>query len=109
MRVLGQRLLAEQLRLAALLTGLTAAPTQAQAQAPVQPQIQAQAQLRSKPTDATPGAGNVWTERSKVSLGRLGTGFRLQLGADTGIGPLYLGLSFATQCQPGLVLFIGRP
>jgi NTE family protein len=51
----------------------------------------------------------VWTERSKVSLGRLGTGFRLQLGADTGIGPLYLGLSFATQCQPGLVLFIGRP
>jgi NTE family protein len=58
---------------------------------------------------ATVEAGNAWAQRSQMRLGDLRTGMSLFIGADTGIGPLYLGLTYAPQGQAGLALFIGRP
>ncbi len=58
---------------------------------------------------ATLEAGNAWTERKSVSLSGLRTGMSLFLGADTGIGPLYFGITHAPKGQTGLALFIGRP
>ena len=54
-------------------------------------------------------AGNAWRERSAVSLGDLRTGMSAFLGADTALGPLYFGLTYAPRGSAGLVLFIGRP
>ena len=54
-------------------------------------------------------AGNAWAKRSDVSLASLRTGMSLYLGADTGIGPLYLGITHAPRGRTGLALFIGRP
>jgi NTE family protein len=58
---------------------------------------------------ATLEAGNAWVERQAVSAGNLRAGMSLFLGADTGIGPLYLGLTYAPRGHTGLALFIGRP
>ena len=58
---------------------------------------------------ATLEAGNAWVARKNVSLASLRTGMSLFLGADTGIGPLYVGLTYAPKGQAGLALFIGRP
>ena len=77
----------------------------------------------------TLAAGNAWVRRSAVSLAGLRTGISLPLGADTGSGQLYLGITHAPrgiQFEPGryglvlgithaprgrtgLALFIGRP
>ena len=55
-------------------------------------------------------AGNAWVQRSDVSLSNLRTGMSVFLGADTGIGPLYLGLTWApARKRTALALFIGRP
>ena len=55
-------------------------------------------------------AGNAWARRSDVSLTGLRTGISVFLGADTGIGPLYLGLTWAPELRrSALALFIGRP
>ncbi len=54
-------------------------------------------------------AGNAWVKRSDVSLSGLRTGMSVYLGADTGIGPLYLGITHAPRGRTGLALFIGRP
>ena len=54
-------------------------------------------------------AGNAWVQRSDVALATLRTGMSLYLGADTGIGPLYLGITHAPRGRTGLALFIGRP
>jgi NTE family protein len=54
-------------------------------------------------------AGNAWTNRRQMSLGDLRGGASLYLGADTGIGPMYLGLTWAPQGEAGLALMIGRP
>jgi NTE family protein len=54
-------------------------------------------------------AGNVWATRRAATLDGLRTGGSLFLGADTGLGPLYLGLTYAPRGEPGIVLFIGRP
>ena len=54
-------------------------------------------------------AGNTWMQRGAISLSSLRTGMSLFLGADTGIGPLYFGLTWAPQGRAGLALFIGRP
>ena len=54
-------------------------------------------------------AGQVWVDRSAMSLSDLRAGFSLFIGADTGIGPLYLGLTYAPRGHLGLALFIGRP
>ena len=54
-------------------------------------------------------AGNAWDDRSQLSLTHLRGGGSLYLGADTGIGPMYLGLTYAPRGELGVALFIGRP
>ncbi len=54
-------------------------------------------------------AGNIWQQRADMRLADLRTGMSLYLGADTGLGPMYLGLTYAPKGTTGLVLFIGRP
>ncbi len=58
---------------------------------------------------ATLEAGNAWESRHQVDLGRLRSGASLYLGADTGIGPMVLGLTWAPQGETGIALVIGRP
>jgi NTE family protein len=58
---------------------------------------------------ATLEAGNAWLQSSQVSLKDLRTGGSLFVGADTGLGPLYFGLTYAPRGSTGLYLFIGRP
>ena len=58
---------------------------------------------------ATLEAGNAWERRGDLSLGDLRGGGSVFLGADTGLGPLYLGIVQARRGGPGLVLQLGRP
>ena len=58
---------------------------------------------------ATLEAGNVWLDHRQVSLGDLRLGASVFLGADTGLGPMYLALTSAPRGATGLVFFIGRP
>ena len=58
---------------------------------------------------ATLEAGNTWLERRDIALRGLRTGMSLYLGADTGVGPLYVGITYAPKGQAGLALSIGRP
>lgn len=54
-------------------------------------------------------AGNAWSRASQASLGDLRQGMSLFVGADTGLGPLYFGLTYAPGGSAGAYLFIGRP
>jgi len=54
-------------------------------------------------------AGNAWTDRSDITLRELRGAGSLFVGADTGIGPLYLSLVRAPRGYTGLYLFLGRP
>ena len=54
-------------------------------------------------------AGNAWDRWRDVSLGDLRTGMSLFVGSDTGLGPIYLGVTYAPRGSSGLYLFIGRP
>ena len=54
-------------------------------------------------------AGNAWAGNSAVSLGGLRSGMSLFFGADTGLGPVYLGATYAPRGSAGLYLFIGKP
>lgn len=54
-------------------------------------------------------AGNAWTERSDITLRQLRGAGSLFVGADTGIGPLYLSVVSAPRGYTGLYLFLGRP
>jgi NTE family protein len=54
-------------------------------------------------------AGNAWNSTRQVKLNGLREGTSVFLGADTGIGPMYAGLTWAPRGQPGLIFFIGRP
>jgi len=54
-------------------------------------------------------AGNAWNDRSQVHLANLRGGGSVYLGADTGLGPMYLGLTYAPRGELGIALFIGRP
>jgi NTE family protein len=54
-------------------------------------------------------AGNAWTERSEITLRKLRGAGSLFVGADTGIGPLYLSIVSAPRGYTGLYLFLGRP
>ena len=54
-------------------------------------------------------AGNAWASRRAVRWNELRSGASLYLGADTGIGPMYLGLTWAPQGEAGLALLVGRP
>ncbi len=58
---------------------------------------------------ATLEAGNAWARASQVSLRDLRTGMSVFVGADTGLGPLYFGVTHAPRGSTGLYLFIGRP
>jgi len=54
-------------------------------------------------------AGNAWDRRDDISLGKLRSGFSAYLGADTGLGPLYVGLAWAPRGETAVYLFLGRP
>lgn len=54
-------------------------------------------------------AGNAWTRSAQLGLSQLRTGTSAFIGADTGLGPLYLGLTWAPQGSAGVYLFLGRP
>jgi NTE family protein len=54
-------------------------------------------------------AGNVWSRRRDARHDELRYGSSLFLGADTGLGPLYLGVVYAPRGDVGLYLFLGRP
>ena len=58
---------------------------------------------------ATLEAGNAWSNRSSMDFGDLRYGSSVFLGADTGIGPLYLGFVYAPRGDHGVYLFLGRP
>lgn len=58
---------------------------------------------------ATVEAGNAWSSRSSMDVGDLRYGSSIFLGADTGIGPLYLGFVHAPRGDHGVYLFLGRP
>jgi NTE family protein len=53
--------------------------------------------------------GNAWAERSSVRWRDLRSGASLFVGADTGLGPFYLGLTWAPQGSTGVYLQLGRP
>ena len=54
-------------------------------------------------------AGNAWLRREDISWQGLRAGTSLFVGADTGLGPLYLSLVHAPKGYTGLYLFLGRP
>jgi NTE family protein len=54
-------------------------------------------------------AGNAWNQRKDVTFASLRGGGSVYLGADTGIGPMYLGLTYAPRGELGIALMIGRP
>jgi NTE family protein len=54
-------------------------------------------------------AGNAWNQRSEMHLTNLRGGSSLYLGADTGIGPMYLGITYAPRGELGIALVLGRP
>ncbi|MEY4749529.1 MAG: hypothetical protein RIQ60_1743 [Pseudomonadota bacterium] len=58
---------------------------------------------------ATLELGNAWAQRSSVRWRELRSGYSVFLGADTGLGPFYLGLTWAPQGSPGVYLQLGRP
>ena len=54
-------------------------------------------------------AGNAWSTAGQMRLSQLRWGGSVFLAADTGVGPLYLGLTWAPQGRPGVTLMLGRP
>lgn len=58
---------------------------------------------------ATLEAGNAWASSRDVKLADLRSGMSVFVGADTGLGPIYFGLTHASRGSTGLYLFIGRP
>ncbi|MBO8084454.1 MULTISPECIES: patatin-like phospholipase family protein [unclassified Marichromatium] len=53
--------------------------------------------------------GNTWARRGDIGADSLRLGSSLFLGADTPIGPLYLGYGYADGGNDALYLFLGRP
>jgi NTE family protein len=58
---------------------------------------------------ATVEAGNAWDNRGDVRWSDLRLGSSIFVGASTGLGPLYFGLTYAPKGSAGVILFIGRP
>ena len=54
-------------------------------------------------------AGNAWQTWREVSAGNLRSGMSLFVGSDTGLGPMYLGVTYAPRGSAGLYLVVGRP
>ena len=72
-------------------------------------QLQTLALTRGLFVGATLEFGNAWLRRSDIPGSDLRTGMSAYIGADTGIGPLYFGLTYAPRGTTGLALIIGRP
>lgn len=53
-------------------------------------------------------AGNVWHERSDVSTGDLISSASIFMGADTSLGPVYLGYGHAENARNAFYLSLGR-
>ena len=53
-------------------------------------------------------AGNVWNDRADMSFGDLRWSSSLFLGADTLLGPVYLGAAVGTSGQTSAFLFVGQ-
>ncbi|MGA9854507.1 MAG: patatin-like phospholipase family protein [Gammaproteobacteria bacterium] len=53
--------------------------------------------------------GNVWSSDQNISLARLQYGASLFIGADTALGPVYLGTGFSQSGNQTFYLFIGLP
>ena len=64
---------------------------------------------RSFVVGASLEAGNAWNRRQNVALSDLRYAGSLFVGADTGLGPLYLGIGHAPRGGSEIYLFIGRP
>jgi NTE family protein len=58
---------------------------------------------------ATVELGNAWERRSSVRWRELRSGYSAFVGADTGLGPFYLGLTWAPKGSTGVYLQLGRP
>lgn len=58
---------------------------------------------------ATAEVGNAWADIASLKRGKVKTGYSLYVGADTGMGPMYVSLVHAPQGRTGLYVFIGRP
>ena len=54
-------------------------------------------------------AGNTWQSAGELSLKGLRFAGSAFIGADTGLGPLYLAIGSAQRGSTALYLFIGRP
>jgi NTE family protein len=54
-------------------------------------------------------AGNAWMSSGDAKLSDLRSGSSLFLGADTGLGPMYLGVTYAPRGATGFYLFVGKP
>lgn len=54
-------------------------------------------------------AGNIWDNTQKISPAQLKYGTALFLGADTSLGPLYLGAGFSQGGNQSLYLYLGLP
>ncbi len=52
--------------------------------------------------------GNVWQDRSDISVGSARRNASLFFGLDTLVGPVYLGAGFAEDGESALYLFLGR-
>ena len=58
---------------------------------------------------ATLEAGNAWDNRGDMRWTDLRLGSSVFVGASTGLGPAYFGLTYAPRGSAGVILFIGRP
>jgi NTE family protein len=54
-------------------------------------------------------AGNAWAKDEGVTVESIKTGASTFLGADTIIGPLYLGYGYAGSSNNSLYLYLGKP
>jgi NTE family protein len=54
-------------------------------------------------------AGNAWSGQDGMTLSDMRLGSSLFVGADTALGPLYLGITYAPRGQTALYLYLGRP
>jgi NTE family protein len=58
---------------------------------------------------ATLELGNAWASSQAMAWNRLHVGSSLFVGADTGVGPVYLGLVHAPKGYTGVYFLLGRP
>jgi NTE family protein len=54
-------------------------------------------------------AGNAWRQSTEINVRHLKTSQSLYVGADTGLGPIYLALVHGKGQSTGVYLYMGRP